>query len=200
MTVLNSTAGGGQQQRLLVYKTGKRGKSLQRTAVKAAARGNLTWRNPACVGEAAAGAAAGTRPASGQAAGVAPAAGAASGPSRSKGSHAPALSLPRRRSSKWHKYIRPAAEVPAAAPGAPKQVTATPASKLASDTRRKQRGLGSAAAAVGRGGSKLLRLGGTLYKVWPRRCGHELQLMAAVGATGCGWQQCPSCTAPMQPP
>ena len=172
----------GVQQRLLVYKKGRRGKSLQRTAVKAAARGGLTWRNPACPGATAVGGIVScSRPARGQpavAAGVPPPA-AAPGPSNSSGSGTAAASmLHRRRSGKWHKYVRAAAKVLITDPAAPKQAITARASSPAGGPGRKQQTLGSGAMAVGRGGSKLLRLGGDLYKV---RCGWEERAHSCLG-------------------
>ena len=181
VTVLSGGVSGGQQ-RLLVYKKGKRGKSLQRTAVKAAARGGLTWRNPACPGATAVGGiVSGSRPASGQpavAAGVPPPP-PAPGPSNSSGSGTAAASmLHRRRSGKWHKYVRAAAKVLITDPAALRQAITARASSPAGGPGRKQQSLGSGAMAMGRGGSKLLRLGGDLYKV---RCGWEERAHSCLG-------------------
>lgn len=133
----------GQQQRVLVYKKGRGGKSLQRTAVKAAARSSLSWRNPAlAVASAAPGPAARGQPAAAKPPAAAPGAAGTRG-----GGGTPQL----RRSSKWHKYVR------AATPAL--KAPLMPAQRLAG-TSGAQRGSSGDASAAG----QLKRLGGSVYK------------------------------------
>lgn len=166
VAVLASSADGQQQQRVLVYKKGgRRGSSLRRTSVKAAARGNLTWRNPAAAqaltaaGHARAAAALTATPAAATApAGV---------PRQSTVMDRGVLdrSTVGGSTSRWHKYVRStgAAGSGGAATGATagKVVQSSVQQQPRGGSRRSSTATGSRAVA----GGTLLRLGESVYKV-----------------------------------
>lgn len=158
VAVLARSSDGQQQQRVLVYKKGgRKGNSLRRTAVKAAARGSLTWRNPSADGAAVGQASTLASPA------VAVAAGRKAGPPgtvatpqqrRGGGEGKGPASIVRSSSKKWHKYVRAAAVGVAAA-------KARPPAQLPGSSRAGRAATGSGLS----GGSRLLRLGSSVYKV-----------------------------------
>lgn len=167
VAVLSTGTGGGGQQRVLVYQKSKQGKSLRRTAVKSAARGNLTWRNPATAAAAAAGGGgkqpSRAAPAAGQlAAGAAGQARAGAAVVKAVGGTCTVALQGRRSGSKWHKYVRAAATTAAT----PAPARAQPAAAAASKARRRSLSLGgSRKGGRGPGSNKLLRLGSSVYKV-----------------------------------
>jgi hypothetical protein len=151
-TVEVPTSSSNGQQRVLVYQREQRGKSLRRTAVKAASNSNLTWRKPPAAVAAAVVAAPGTVTVSPSAAAASMATRATARKSVPAGSSSSpgvgSRGLQQRKGSKWYRYVRAGGPAPlAVGPRAP----TTKRSPINTSKRRMS--------------SRLLRLAGSVYKV-----------------------------------